>query len=164
MAPSARIACFPPIINRASTVLILGSMPSVRSLQTQQYYGHPQNQFWKLIAELLGVKKWKDYAHKKETILKHGIALWDVLDSCLREGSMDAAIREHRVNDLEAFLKKYPRIKVIFCDSGTAFKLLQKKYKVLPVPVFVLPSPSPAYTIPFKTKLSAWTKILDYLT
>ncbi len=138
-------------------------MPGVRSLTLQQYYGHPQNQFWKLIAALLGVKEWKDYEHKKRTILKHKIALWDVVDSCLREGSMDAAIKEAMVNDFPALLKKYPRIKVIFCDSGTAYKIFKHHYKEFPIPVLPLPSPSPAYTLAFAKKLAGWKVILKYL-
>jgi len=163
MARQPRIACFPPIINRSSRVLILGSVPGGRSLELGQYYGHPQNQFWTIMAALLGVSRWKDYAHKKRALLKHRIALWDVIDSCERKGSMDANIRNHLVNDLPALLKKFPRLKVIFCDSGTAHKMLRRHYPVLPVPVFPLPSPSSAHAIPLKRKLTRWKKILEHL-
>jgi hypoxanthine-DNA glycosylase len=163
MTSNARLACFAPIINRSSKVLILGSMPSVRSLKLQQYYGHPQNQFWKIIAALFDVAEWKDYGHKKRVILGHKIALWDVIDSCERAGSADANIKEARVSDLHGLLKKYPNIQVVFCDSGTAFKLLMRYCPDLPRPVFQLPSPSPAYTIPYQTKLKQWKAVLKWL-
>ncbi len=138
-------------------------MPSVRSLETGQYYGHPQNQFWKIIAALFNIREWRDYDHKKSTLLKHKIALWDVIDSCERKGSADANIKEARVSDLHALLKTHPNIQVVFCDSGTAFKLLKRFCPELPRPVKTLPSPSSAYTLAFNKKLAQWQEILKYL-
>jgi len=138
-------------------------MPSVRSLQTQQYYGHPQNQFWKIIAALFKVKEWRDYEHKKATILQHKIALWDVIGSCRREGSADAKIKVAQINDFDTFLKKYPRIRAISCDSGIAYRLLMRSYPNLNRPVLQLPSPSPAHTVAFAKKLAQWKKILRFL-
>ena len=92
---------FAPVAAADSRLLILGSMPGVRSLQLQQYYGHPQNRFWPLLALLLGYEKVPDaYAEKKQMLLDNRIALWDVLGYCQREGSLDSDITGEQPNDL----------------------------------------------------------------
>ncbi len=101
------IRSFPPIINSRSRVLILGSMPGIKSLQAQEYYAHPQNQFWKIMTALLGFELPLTYMHKKKMLLKNNIALWDVIASCRREGSLDSNIRHIRLNDFEGLFKKY---------------------------------------------------------
>lgn len=161
---SDRISSFPPIIDRSSRILILGSIPGVKSLEKKQYYAHPQNKFWKIIFELLEEDFTNDYSKKIEVIKKHHIGLWDVIDSCERKGSLDSEIRNEEANRIEELLENYPNIKAIFCNGGKSFKNLQKilgkNYKI---PVFLLPSTSPLHTISFETKLEEWRKIKIYL-
>ncbi|WP_294298781.1 DNA-deoxyinosine glycosylase [uncultured Chryseobacterium sp.] len=161
---SDRISSFPPIIDRSSRILILGSIPGVKSLEKQQYYGHPQNKFWKIIFELLNEDFTDDYSKKIEVIKKHHIGLWDVIDSCERKGSLDSEIRNEEANRIEDLLEDHPNIKAIFCNGGKSFKNLQKilgkNYKI---PVFLLPSTSPLHTVSFETKLEEWKKIKIFL-
>ena len=96
-----RISSFLPIIDAQSEILILGSIPGVKSLEKQQYYGHPQNKFWKIIFELLNEEFTDDYTQRIATISKHHIALWDVIDSCERKGSLDSEIRNEEANQID---------------------------------------------------------------
>lgn len=161
---SDRISSFPPIIDHSSRILILGSIPGVKSLEKQQYYAHPQNKFWKIIFELLNEDFTDDYSKKIEVIKKHHIGLWDVIDSCERKGSLDSEIRNEEANRIEELLENHPNIKAIFCNGGKSFKNLQKilgkNYKI---PVFLLPSTSPLHTVSFEKKLEEWRKIKIYL-
>ncbi|MDQ1161538.1 hypoxanthine-DNA glycosylase [Chryseobacterium sp. SORGH_AS 447] len=161
---SDRISSFPPIIDRSSRILILGSIPGVKSLEKQQYYAHPQNKFWKIIFELLNEDFTDDYSKKIEVIKKHHIGLWDVIDSCERKGSLDSEIRNEEANRIEELLENHSNIKAIFCNGGKSFKNLQKilgkNYKI---PVFLLPSTSPLHTVFFEKKLEEWKKIKSYL-
>ncbi len=106
----------------------------------------------------------EDYTQRIETIKKHHIALWDVIDSCERKGSLDSEIKNEEANQIAELLEKHPNIKALFCNGGKSYKnlikLLGKKNNL---PVFLLPSTSPAYTIPFEKKLEGWAKILDFL-
>ena len=139
---------FAPSIDNNSKVLILGSMPGVKSLEEKQYYAHPQNRFWKVMGHILGEPKLDefDYGTKLKTLLKNNIALWDTIKSCRREGSLDSDIQNETPNDIRKLLKNYPNIKKI-CLNGnksyTAFKKyfpdLLKKYNC-----HKMPSTSPA--------------------
>ncbi|MDR6368811.1 hypoxanthine-DNA glycosylase [Chryseobacterium bernardetii] len=159
-----RISSFSPIIDAQSEILILGSIPGVKSLEKQQYYGHPQNKFWKIIFELLNEDFTDDYIQRIETIKKHHIALWDVIDSCERKGSLDSEIRNEEANQIEELLEEHPNIKAIFCNGGKSYKnllkLLGKNYKL---PIFLLPSTSPLHTVSFEKKLEEWKKVLEFL-
>src|SRR6056297_2418319 len=104
---------FPPIISGQPRVLILGSMPSVKSLELGQYYGHPQNHFWKIMAELLGRPMPESYEERTAMLREVGIAVWDVFDSCHREGSLDQSIREAKPNDVPGLLREYPSIRLV---------------------------------------------------
>lgn len=159
-----RIFSFPPIIDDHSEIIILGSIPGVKSLEKQQYYGHPQNKFWKIIFELLDEEFTEDYEQRIQTLKKHHIALWDVIDSCERKGSLDAEIKNEEANQIVELLEDHPNIKAIFCNGGKSYKNLQKilgkNYKI---PVFLLPSTSPLHTVSFEKKLEDWKKIKQYL-
>ena len=139
---------FAPVAAADSRLLILGSMPGVRSLQLQQYYGHPQNRFWPLLALLLSYTKVPDaYAEKKQMLLENRIALWDVLGYCQREGSLDSDITGEQPNDLAGFLKQHPQIHTICCNGGkaaAAFKKYTKQVDLQGITVHCLPSTSPA--------------------
>ncbi|MCL8538605.1 DNA-deoxyinosine glycosylase [Chryseobacterium gallinarum] len=159
-----RIFSFPPIIDSQSQILILGSIPGGKSLEKQQYYAHPQNKFWRIILTLVNEEFTEDYAQRIETLKKHHIALWDVIDSCERKGSLDSEIKNEEANQIAGLLEAHPNIKAIFCNGGKSYKNLVKLLgKDNDLPVFLLPSTSPAYTIPFEKKLEEWKKILCFL-
>ncbi|WP_312992771.1 DNA-deoxyinosine glycosylase [Chryseobacterium flavum] len=159
-----RISSFPPIIDAQSEIIILGSIPGVKSLEKQQYYAHPQNKFWKIIFELLSEEFTDNYPQRIETIKKHHIALWDVIDSCERKGSLDSEIRNEEANRIAELLEKHPNIKAIFCNGGKSYKNLQKLLgKNYKIPIVLLPSTSPLHTVSFEKKLEEWKKILDFL-
>jgi len=159
-----RISSFPPIIDKHSKILILGSIPGVKSLEKQQYYGHPQNKFWKIMFELLNEDFTEDYTERIQILKKHHIALWDVIDSCERKGSLDSEIKNEEANRIDELLENHPDIKAIFCNGGKSYKNLQKMLgKNYKIPVFLLPSTSPLHTISFERKLEEWKKIKIFL-
>ncbi|QQV04399.1 DNA-deoxyinosine glycosylase [Chryseobacterium sp. FDAARGOS 1104] len=158
-----RISSFPPIINANSKILILGSIPGLKSLEKQQYYGHPQNKFWKIIFHLFNEDFTEDYIQRINILKKHHIALWDVIDSCERKGSLDSEIKNEEANQIPELLQKYPNIQAIFCNGGKSYKNLQKMLgKNSIVPFYLLPSTSPLHTISFEKKLEEWKKILEF--
>jgi hypoxanthine-DNA glycosylase len=159
-----RIFSFPPIIDENSKILILGSIPGVKSLEKQQYYGHPQNKFWKIIFELCKEKLTENYDERIQVLKKHHIALWDVIDSCERKGSLDSEIKNEEANQIGELLENYPNIKAIFCNGGKSYKNLQKILgKDYKIPLFLLPSTSPLHTVSFEKKLEEWKKIKIHL-
>lgn len=140
--------CFAPVADENCKILILGSMPGERSLELQQYYGHKHNRFWRLMAEVLGEGEVpEDYGERQKMLLRHHIALWDVLAYCRREGSLDSAIRDEEYNDLAGFCAAHPKIKRICCNGGKAHSALQKYCrlnKIEGVEILAMPSTSPA--------------------
>lgn len=159
-----RISSFPPLIDEQSEILILGSIPGVKSLEMQQYYAHPQNKFWRIILELLNEEFTEDYSKRMETLKKHHIALWDVIDSCERKGSLDSEIKNEEANQIEELLKDHPNVKAIFCNGGKSYKNLQKLLgKNYKLPIFLMPSTSPLHTISFERKFEEWKKVLGFL-
>lgn len=159
-----RISSFPPIIDDYSKILILGSIPGVKSLEKQQYYAHPQNKFWKIIFELFHEDFTDDYEKRMNVLKKNHIALWDVIDSCERKGSLDSEIKNEEANQIEELLEKYPNIKAIFCNGGKSYKNLQKVLgKNFRIPIFLMPSTSPLHTVSFEKKLEDWKAILNFL-
>jgi len=138
------IHTFEPVFDDRSRILILGSLPSVKSREQGFYYGHPQNRFWKLIAELTGETLPDSIDAKKALLLKHHIALWDVAASCDIEGSSDASIRNVVPNDINIILK-YAPIERIYTNGTTAGKLYQKLLQsTANRQAITLPSTSPA--------------------
>ncbi len=135
-----RISSFPPLIDGQSEILILGSIPGVKSLQMQQYYAHPQNKFWKIIFELLNEEFTEDYSQRIETLKKHHIALWDVIDSCERKGSLDSEIRNEEANQIAELLEEHPNVKAIFCNGGSLTKTYKSCWeKIINYPSFNCP-------------------------
>jgi hypoxanthine-DNA glycosylase len=160
-----KISSFPPIINENSKILILGSIPGIRSLEMQQYYAHPQNKFWKIICEIFNEEFTTNYQQRIEILEKHHIALWDVIDTCERKGSLDSEIRNEEANKIEELLRNFPNIKAIFCNGQKSHKNLQKILgKKFRLPIIVLPSTSPAYAgLSYFDKLKLWYIILEKL-
>ena len=160
-----KISSFPPIINKDSEILILGSIPGIRSLEMQQYYAHPQNKFWKIICEIFNEEFTTNYQQRIEILEKHHIALWDVIDTCERKGSLDSEIRNEEANKIEELLQNFPNIKAIFCNGQKSYKNLQKILgKKFRLPIIVLPSTSPAYAgLKYEEKLLSWQEIQNHI-
>lgn len=160
-----RISSFPPFISKKSKILILGSIPGVKSLEMQQYYAHSQNKFWKIIFEIFNEDFTTDYSERLKILKKHHIALWDVIENCERSGSLDSEIRNEEANKILELLLEFPNIEAIFCNGQKSFKNLQKILdKNFHLPIYVLPSTSPAHaSLRYEEKLLTWMEILKYL-
>jgi len=163
------IFSFPPIATRDAKLLILGSMPGKASLAANQYYAHPRNLFWSLLGELAGAYPHLDYAERIRILNTRGIAVWDVLKSCRRAGSLDSDIEKASMitNDFLSFFTEHPHIKHIFFNGATAEQTFRKQ--VLPTldkqsfELNRLPSSSPAHAaVSFQEKLHLWRIIVDH--
>ena len=158
---------FAPVCDRQSRILILGSMPGVQSLAAQQYYAHPQNRFWRLLALLFEEPPPQDYAAKLALLHKHRAALWDALAFCERDGSLDSDIKNGRPNDILGLLERCPDIRAVFCNGGKAAAVFKKHFaKRLPpsVTVYYLHSTSPANARMSLADLAAeWQIIKNFL-
>lgn len=157
---------FAPIARPDARVLILGTMPSVRSLQEQQYYGHPQNTFWRILFSLWDLPLPADYALRKAFLIEKKIALWDVLMYCEREGSADANIEQPVPNDFIGLSKRCPHLKALFFNSQNAEMLYKRLVKPDPFQTLTkttLPSTSPARAMPFEKKKAFWLPLYEIL-
>lgn len=133
-----------PVFNQNSKMLILGSFPSVKSREQMFFYGHPQNRFWRVLAEVFGVNIPETVDEKREFLLKNGIAVWDVIASCDIEGSSDSTIKNVIPNDIDIILKN-AKIEKIFVNGKTALKFYNKYLRnKLGREALWLPSTSPA--------------------
>lgn len=154
----------PPLFDSNSGILILGSFPSVKSREECFFYGHPQNRFWKVIARVLNEKTPVTIQEKTDMMLKHHIAVWDVIHSCEIEGSADSTIRNVVANDLSIILENAD-IKQIYVNGKKA-EAMYKKYteKQTGIKAIVLPSTSPANAAWNEDRLfDEWKKILNHL-
>ena len=159
-----RISSFPPIIFKDSKILILGSVPGIKSLEMQEYYAHPQNKFWTILFKIFNESFTKNYEEKIKLLEKNKVAVWDVIDPCEREGSLDTKIKNESHNDIAELLKAYPSVQTVFCNGQKSFKNLKKMLgENQHVSIYVLPSTSPAHAIPFEKKLSEWSAIRNYV-
>ena len=156
---------FPPVERGDAHTLILGSLPGRRSIAEQQYYAHPQNAFWRIMAELYAIDG--DYAASCRQLTENRVALWDVLTSSFRPGSMDAdiSLEQAQPNDFAGFFETHPSIRLIAFNGRTAQQLFQRL--VVPANVadgircVTLPSTSPAYaSMPLSVKLAKWREAL----
>lgn len=132
---------FAPLYDNNSKILVLGSFPSVKSRQQGFYFGNKQNRFWKTLCKAFGVDTVQTVGEKRQLCLSHGVALWDVVDSCTVKGSMDSDLRNVSLVDLSVF-DGVP-LKKILCNGQTSYKLTMSCYKGS-VPVVKMPSTSPA--------------------
>lgn len=162
MTDNNRISGFEPIYRSNAKMLICGSMPSVASLENAFYYSHPRNAFWPMIAEILGEEYPKTIGDKKTLLIDHSIALWDTIAQCERKGSLDSAIRNVETNDFDTLYHRCPGIRAILFNGTTAMKYYQKyvcksdSYRRY----YLLPSTSPAYTIPYEEKRQQWAAVI----
>jgi TDG/mug DNA glycosylase family protein len=164
----AIIQSFAPIEHEHATILILGSMPGVASLCAGEYYAHPRNYFWRMMGALISLDPESPYEQRVHALKSAGIAVWDVLHSCTREGSLDTNIDKasQTPNDFQAFFACHANITHVFFNGIAAEQIYRRN--VLPVlnvqhiEYLRLPSTSPANaSIPFERKLEAWKSILQ---
>ena len=153
-----------PIFDAESRVLILGTMPSPKSREVQFYYGHPQSRFWRVLAAVLGEELPQSVPEKKAMLLRHRIALWDVLAECEITGASDSSIRNPVANDLSVILDHAP-VQAVFTTGATAWKLytrLQKPHTG--IEAVRLPSTSPANcAVKMEALTEAYKAILPWL-
>lgn len=158
------IEAFPPILPAKPHTLILGTMPGGKSLQANQYYAHPQNQFWKIMGDIYGAAPSLPYEQRVQILKDKGIAVWDVVRTCTRQGSMDADIKNEIPNDFETFYRNHPSIESVVFDSLTAEKIYIKRVLstlTRELKYARVPSPSPANArLPYAAKLALWTEAL----
>ncbi|MGK0433012.1 MAG: TDG/mug DNA glycosylase family protein [Planctomycetota bacterium] len=163
----ANVSSFLPVARNNARVLILGSMPGIASLEAQRYYAHPRNAFWPILAEICGFDRELPYEQRLEQVQFAGIALWDVLASCAREGSLDSDIESAsiRTNDFAGFLGSHPDVTAVFCNGGAAFQMFRKRVvpelseRFATVIVRQLPSSSPAHaSMTLAQKRDVWLR------
>jgi hypoxanthine-DNA glycosylase len=161
VAPEAeRLRGLPAVIDRQARVMILGSFPSPASLAAGQYYAHRQNQFWPILGEVIGQPlPAMAYAARLEAIGRAGIAVWDVYAECERAGSLDSAIRAGRANDFGELVALAPVLARI-CFNGRTAARFEAQFSAMGYETRVLPSSSPAYTLPLPNKLALWQAAL----
>jgi len=163
---------FPPIARPDAAILILGSMPGEESLRKKQYYAHPRNSFWPIMEKLFSTGDTLGYDSRVLILLDNRIALWDVLYSCRRPGSLDSAIRDETIvtNDFETFFQQYREIRRIFFNGARAEQEFNRK--VLPRLNMVasnftrerLPSTSPAMaSLTLEEKAASWEAVINTL-
>lgn len=160
-AANPLLACFPPVIDTQTTVLILGSFPGEASLVAQQYYAHPRNQFWSLLSAVLGEDLVAlPYADRLARLRAHHVGLWDVIAACSREGSLDSAIRDAQHNDFALLKKECPQLKRV-CFNGKTSGRQAPLFAEAGFETLVLPSSSPAYAaMRFEQKLAIWRGVM----
>lgn len=153
---------FPPLFDENSEILILGSLPSVKSREQMFFYGHPQNRFWPLMARLLNEPEPRSIEEKKELVLKHHIALWDTICSCDIIGSGDSSIKNVVPTDLKPILQG-SKVSRIYCNGRTSWKYFRRyQERELGIEAQALPSTSPANAAWTMDALaSVWKIILE---
>jgi hypoxanthine-DNA glycosylase len=169
-APAARISGaapafrgLPPVLGRETRVLILGSFPGRASLAARQYYAHPRNHFWPLLAALTGVPlPALPYPRRLVELRARGIGLWDTIVACRRQGSLDGAIRGAELGAISRVRRAAPDVALVCFNGKTAGRALRRWHDE-GYATLLLPSSSPAYTLPLAEKLAAWRAIEDFL-
>jgi hypoxanthine-DNA glycosylase len=153
----------PPVLSRNVRVLILGSFPGAASLAAAQYYAHPRNHFWPLLAAITGVPLPSlPYRCRLAALRASGIGLWDSIVACRRQGSLDGAIRDATRGEAALIRRRAPAVALVCFNGQTAAQALPM-WREAGYSTLVLPSSSPAYTRPFAEKLAAWQAIGDFL-
>lgn len=154
---------FDPVFNADSKILILGSFPSVKSRENNFFYGHPQNRFWKVMANVLDWKVPSTIEEKKTMLLSNHVAVWDVIASCSIQGSSDTSIKDVVVNDFSKILEN-SKVERIYVNGGKAYELYHKyAEKVTGIKAVKLPSTSPANAAWSLEKLTKiWKETIEY--
>nr|AGU10737.1 hypothetical protein [uncultured organism] len=159
---SSQLTGLAPVIDRNVRILVLGSFPGAASLAAGQYYAHPRNQFWPLISGVVGEDlAARPYAERLPRLLAHGVGLWDVLEACEREGSLDSAIRKPAANDFARLRELCPLLDTVGFN-GQASGKFAPQFVAAGYRTLVLPSSSPAYmAMSFERKLQLWRGLTD---
>lgn len=146
------------------TVLILGSFPGQKSLEVGEYYANPNNKFWGLMEAIVDVPQDLKYSDRIEGLKANGIALWDVIETCEREGSLDGKIRNAQANDIASLLKQFPTIKRIVFNGRKARKVFDKTVSSLPADIVLAdaPSTSPARAMKTEDRIAAWRQAIEH--
>jgi hypoxanthine-DNA glycosylase len=157
MSAGERLQGLPPVIGRASRLVVLGSFPGVASLAQRQYYAHPRNQFWPLVGAIWGVDLMaRPYRERLALLRSRGLGLWDVYARCRRAGSLDSAIEDAEPNDLASLRRRAPGLLLVAHNGGESARFAPH-VAALGLPVLRLPSTSPANASwSFERKLAAW--------
>jgi hypoxanthine-DNA glycosylase len=157
MPPDTLLQGLSPVIDTRTRLIVLGSFPSVASLQAGEYYAHPRNHFWPLLSAIWGVDlRALAYRERLQEALRHGLGIWDVYAHCRREGSLDSAIQDAGFNDLAGLKPLAPQLQAIAHNGGESARAMRFT-RSLGVPVLRLPSSSPANASwRFERKLAAW--------
>ena len=153
----------PPIVDERARILILGNMPSAMSLAAQQYYGNPRNGFWRITGDIFGFDSSASYPDRTAALRGCGVAVWDVLRLCRRDGSLDSAIEPDSMvaNDFGSFFDAHPEIDRVFFNGAASEKNFVRLAGVdRPLRYRRLPSTSPAQTMRYEDKLRAWREAL----
>ena len=158
-----RLLGLPPLVSADTRLLVLGSFPGAASLAAQQYYGHKQNHFWRILGAIYGADIdslcASSYAHRGNWMLSKGVGLWDVYASCEREGSLDARIRKAEVNDFARLRQRCPGLQAVAHNGAESFRHAGQLAN-LGLPTVRLPSTSPANASwSFERKLAAWREV-----
>ena len=153
----------PPLLAPDARVLILGSFPSEASLAARQYYAHPRNHFWPVLSALLNEPLVEmSYPARTACVRAHRIAIWDTIVACERKGSLDAAIRNAERGEIARVRRVARGLRAICFNGGTAARA-EPAWRDEGFATLVLPSTSPAYTLPLSRKINAWRALTGYL-
>lgn len=157
----------PPVAGVGARVLVLGSMPGEDSLRAREYYAHPRNAFWPIMGTLFGISEDAPYKTKLRGLKANKVALWDVIHSCQRKGSLDSSIEESSVvvNDLAGFISRHRSLKAIAFNGRKAEALFLREIALdlKGIALVALPSTSPAYaSLTRDAKCERWRVLLDY--
>ncbi len=170
MSTENKLTAFKPVVGGNPRLLILGSMPGVASLDANRYYAHPRNAFWPIMASLFETPL-DSYAQKTDLLISHGVALWDVLKHCEREGSLDSNIQSGSEvsNDFSTFFRQWPSIGTVVFNGKAAEKLFRKQVlsnnqALQSLTLMAMPSTSPAMaSLSLGEKTQMWARILEGL-
>ena len=157
---------FDPVVDANTRLLILGSLPGDASLKAGQYYGHPQNAFWRLVGEAVGRELAAlPYPERLEGLKASGVGLWDVIAGAERKGSLDADIRNAEMADLHRLIASLPLLKAVAFNGATAARIGRRSLAGPDGMTLIdLPSSSPAYAgIPYAQKAERWREMADVL-
>lgn len=159
---------FAPVIQASTRLVILGSLPGEASLAAGQYYAHPRNQFWRLVGAVLQIDlPAMDYGQRLQTLLEHGVGLWDVVLRAQRQGSLDSRLRDVQLNDFSRLLHEAPQLGAIACNGGEAWRRASRwqdgELQRRGVQLLALPSSSPALTTAYASKLEQWLALREWL-
>ncbi len=162
MPPDTLLQGLSPVIDNRTRLVVLGSFPSVASLQAGEYYAHPRNQFWPVLSAIWGVDlRALPYRERLREALQHGLGIWDVYAHCRREGSLDSAIQDAEFNDLAGLKRLAPQLQAVAHNGGESARAMRFT-RTLGVQVLRLPSTSPANAAwSFERKLAAWREAFN---